>query len=91
MQSISVTRFYNYWTFLTQDGGSLDQSLKKAGKIPEEILGKVSIAVRSTLLALMHTFQPNTPKILMWFDQEEMQGTIIGDIWPKKLLIQLHP
>uniref|UniRef100_A0A3B3UEU8 Dual specificity mitogen-activated protein kinase kinase 1 n=1 Tax=Poecilia latipinna TaxID=48699 RepID=A0A3B3UEU8_9TELE len=27
------------------DGGSLDQSLKKAGKIPEEILGKVSIAV----------------------------------------------
>uniref|UniRef100_A0A665WC31 Dual specificity mitogen-activated protein kinase kinase 1 n=1 Tax=Echeneis naucrates TaxID=173247 RepID=A0A665WC31_ECHNA len=27
------------------DGGSLDQSLKKAGKIPEQILGKVSIAV----------------------------------------------
>uniref|UniRef100_A0A667XZA8 Dual specificity mitogen-activated protein kinase kinase 1 n=1 Tax=Myripristis murdjan TaxID=586833 RepID=A0A667XZA8_9TELE len=26
------------------DGGSLDQSLKKAGKIPEQILGKVSIA-----------------------------------------------
>uniref|UniRef100_A0AAZ3RTR3 Dual specificity mitogen-activated protein kinase kinase 1 n=1 Tax=Oncorhynchus tshawytscha TaxID=74940 RepID=A0AAZ3RTR3_ONCTS len=28
-----------------KDGGSLDQSLKKAGKIPEQILGKVSIAV----------------------------------------------
>uniref|UniRef100_A0A673LUK9 Dual specificity mitogen-activated protein kinase kinase 1 n=1 Tax=Sinocyclocheilus rhinocerous TaxID=307959 RepID=A0A673LUK9_9TELE len=27
------------------DGGSLDQCLKKAGKIPEQILGKVSIAV----------------------------------------------
>uniref|UniRef100_A0AAV2L3T4 Dual specificity mitogen-activated protein kinase kinase 1 n=1 Tax=Knipowitschia caucasica TaxID=637954 RepID=A0AAV2L3T4_KNICA len=27
------------------DGGSLDQSLKLAGKIPEQILGKVSIAV----------------------------------------------
>ncbi|XP_077601035.1 dual specificity mitogen-activated protein kinase kinase 1-like isoform X1 [Stigmatopora nigra] len=27
------------------DGGSLDQSLKKAGKIPEQILGKISIAV----------------------------------------------
>nr|XP_015198764.1 PREDICTED: dual specificity mitogen-activated protein kinase kinase 1 isoform X2 [Lepisosteus oculatus] len=27
------------------DGGSLDQVLKKAGKIPEQILGKVSIAV----------------------------------------------
>ncbi|KAG8145226.1 hypothetical protein E2320_013585 [Naja naja] len=28
------------------DGGSLDQVLKKAGRIPEKILGKVSIAVR---------------------------------------------
>lgn len=37
-----------------QDGGSLDQSLKKAGKIPEQILGKVSIAVRTSLSALMH-------------------------------------
>ncbi|MBN3306679.1 MP2K1 kinase, partial [Amia calva] len=27
------------------DGGSLDQVLKKAGKIPEQVLGKVSIAV----------------------------------------------
>lgn len=33
--------------FCPQDGGSLDQSLKKAGKIPEQILGKVSIAVCS--------------------------------------------
>lgn len=48
-----------------QDGGSLDQSLKKAGKIPEQILGKVSIAVRTTLPVLMHkdTFQFNTPGI----------------------------
>uniref|UniRef100_A0A2K5MX93 Dual specificity mitogen-activated protein kinase kinase 1 n=1 Tax=Cercocebus atys TaxID=9531 RepID=A0A2K5MX93_CERAT len=28
-----------------KDGGSLDQVLKKAGRIPEQILGKVSIAV----------------------------------------------
>lgn len=30
---------------LFQDGGSLDQVLKEAKRIPEEILGKVSIAV----------------------------------------------
>lgn len=28
-----------------EDGGSLDQVLKEARRIPEEILGKVSIAV----------------------------------------------
>lgn len=28
-----------------QDGGSLDQVLKEAKRIPEDILGKVSIAV----------------------------------------------
>lgn len=35
------------WVFLLffQDGGSLDLVLKKAGKIPESILGKVTIAV----------------------------------------------
>lgn len=32
-----------------QDGGSLDQVLKEAGRMPEEILGKVSIAVRDSL------------------------------------------
>lgn len=32
-----------------QDGGSLDQVLKEAGRMPEEILGKVSIAVRGSL------------------------------------------
>lgn len=31
--------------FSQQDGGSLDQVLKEARRIPEEILGKVSIAV----------------------------------------------
>lgn len=31
-----------------QDGGSLDQVLKEAGRMPEEILGKVSIAVRGS-------------------------------------------
>lgn len=48
-----------------QDGGSLDQSLKKAGKIPEQILGKVSIAVRTSLSALMirDTFQFNPPEL----------------------------
>lgn len=33
-----------------QDGGSLDQVLKEAGRMPEEILGKVSIAVRDSLM-----------------------------------------
>lgn len=32
-------------TVCLQDGGSLDQVLKEARRIPEEILGKVSIAV----------------------------------------------
>ncbi|XP_031418306.1 dual specificity mitogen-activated protein kinase kinase 1-like, partial [Clupea harengus] len=36
----------------SQDGGSLDQSLKLAGKIPEQILGKVSIAVLKGLAYL---------------------------------------
>lgn len=35
----------NFLDFLLQDGGSLDQVLKEARRIPEEILGKVSIAV----------------------------------------------
>ncbi len=35
-----------------QDGGSLDQVLKEARRIPEEILGKVSIAVRGSLILL---------------------------------------
>lgn len=35
----------NVYDFLLQDGGSLDQVLKEARRIPEEILGKVSIAV----------------------------------------------
>lgn len=52
-----------------QDGGSLDQSLKKAGKIPEQILGKVSIAVRTTLSAFMHkdAFQFNTLALIHMF------------------------
>lgn len=33
------------WQINIQDGGSLDQVLKEAKRIPEEILGKVSIAV----------------------------------------------
>lgn len=34
-----------------QDGGSLDQVLKEAKRIPEDILGKVSIAVSSLAAA----------------------------------------
>lgn len=34
-----------------QDGGSLDQVLKEAKRIPEDILGKVSIAVSSPAAA----------------------------------------
>lgn len=37
-----------------QDGGSLDQVLKEAGRMPEEILGKVSIAVRASLPSFHH-------------------------------------
>lgn len=39
--------------FIVQDGGSLDQVLKEAKRIPEEILGKVSIAV-SVWLSCMY-------------------------------------
>ena len=35
-----------------QDGGSLDLILKKAGRIPEPILGKISIAVGSGSLCI---------------------------------------
>lgn len=38
-----------------QDGGSLDQVLKEARRIPEEILGKVSIAVSITLFLSLLT------------------------------------
>ena len=35
-----------YWhSICLQDGGSLDLILKKAGRIPEPILGKISTAV----------------------------------------------
>lgn len=40
-----------------QDGGSLDQVLKEAKRIPEDILGKVSIAV-SLLAAIASTHSP---------------------------------
>lgn len=36
---------FRCWDMSLQDGGSLDQVLKEAGRMPEEILGKVSIAV----------------------------------------------
>merc|ERR1712002_1280183 len=39
------------------DGGSLDQSLKKAGKIPEEILGKITQAVIKGLAYLRENHQ----------------------------------
>lgn len=35
-----------------QDGGSLDQVLKEARRIPEDILGKVSIAVGSLVISM---------------------------------------
>ena len=31
--------------FFFQDGGSLDQILKKADQVPEDILGKITVAV----------------------------------------------
>ncbi|NXC91496.1 MP2K2 kinase, partial [Cercotrichas coryphoeus] len=48
------------WSFpcsLFQDGGSLDQVLKEAKRIPEEILGKVSIAVLRGLAYLREKHQ----------------------------------
>lgn len=42
----------DFCDFLLQDGGSLDQVLKEARRIPEEILGKVSIAVSTCYLML---------------------------------------
>ena len=32
-------------SFNVKDGGSLDKVLKKAGRIPEDVLGTISIAV----------------------------------------------
>lgn len=62
MQSVYIACRFNKLSalsintnFLMQDGGSLDQSLKKAGKIPEQILGKVSIAVRTRVTLLLQT------------------------------------
>lgn len=40
-----------------QDGGSLDLVLKKAGRIPEQILGKVTIAVLKGLNYLREKHQ----------------------------------
>ena len=42
---------------LNQDGGSLDLVLKKAGRIPESILGKVTIAVLKGLNYLREKHQ----------------------------------
>uniref|UniRef100_A0AAZ3RQ39 Dual specificity mitogen-activated protein kinase kinase 1 n=1 Tax=Oncorhynchus tshawytscha TaxID=74940 RepID=A0AAZ3RQ39_ONCTS len=57
------------------DGGSLDQSLKKAGKIPEQILGKVSIAVGTSNTSMsINSIQ----------GPERLQGThysVQSDIW----------
>lgn len=57
-----VFHFYNgmldfKWCDVSlQDGGSLDQVLKEAGRMPEEILGKVSIAVRGSLMLQLLPF-----------------------------------
>lgn len=51
----------NFYDFLLQDGGSLDQVLKGARRIPEEILGKVSIAVSTCCINIQimnRTLQP---------------------------------
>ncbi|KAK2539358.1 Map2k1 [Columba livia] len=53
------------------DGGSLDQVLKKAGRIPEQILGKVSIAVIKglTYLREKHKIMHRGPP---WFQRAEL-------------------
>ena len=46
---------YSLWChFIMQDGGSLDQVLKEAKRIPEDILGKVSIAVSVYFSCILH-------------------------------------
>ena len=45
-----------FWCF-PKDGGSLDLVLKKAGKIPESVLGKVTIAVLKGLNYLREKHQ----------------------------------
>lgn len=59
---------YNYLSCWLQDGGSLDQSLKKAGKIPEQILGKVSIAVGTS---------STSPTCLRWSHYRFIQSCIL--------------
>ena len=46
MVKLSTTKMFN---LLLQDGGSLDLILKKAGRVPEPILGKISEAVSISL------------------------------------------
>lgn len=55
-----------------QDGGSLDQVLKEAKRIPEDILGKVSIAVSSLLLLLVAA--------LSWEMEQAMALSICGSL-----------
>lgn len=58
-----------------QDGGSLDQVLKEAGRMPEEILGKVSIAVRDSLFLSffkLHSWPLTYFEIVCCFNEFEM-------------------
>lgn len=57
----------NFCDFFLQDGGSLDQVLKEARRIPEEILGKVSIAVSICDVMVLTFIYRITP-----FSQEDL-------------------
>uniref|UniRef100_A0AAQ5YUA7 mitogen-activated protein kinase kinase n=1 Tax=Amphiprion ocellaris TaxID=80972 RepID=A0AAQ5YUA7_AMPOC len=69
------------------DGGSLDQVLKEARRIPEEILGKVSIAVLRGLAYLREKHQ------IMHRGKSRLQGThysVQSDVWSMGLsLVEL--
>jgi len=44
----SIGLLVNIFLTAFQDGGSLDQILKKADQLPEEILGKITLAVSAS-------------------------------------------
>lgn len=64
-----------------QDGGSLDQVLKEARRIPEEILGKVSIAVSNHVV--------NSPAYISYRYKRSFCSTLIGPgVWSPLIVVR---
>lgn len=66
---------FNCATLTLQDGGSLDQVLKEARRIPEEILGKVSIAVCISL-TICHIYKCSICGFTRFFRYEKTEQLI---------------